>query len=90
MSNKKPEEKFAEDCANGVNSLSFSPKIFIEAMSRQHRTLQQNFTRVCFEWIKHMAEKQEGDYDGRNEASVKACKKILERVDEYDLSLPLI
>ena len=63
---------------------------FIEEMGRDHRTLQQSFTKVCFAWIKHLAEVER--YDARNEASILACRKILagEIKDKYDLSLPLI
>jgi len=65
-------------------------KLFVERMSREHRTLQQAFTRLCFMWIQHLAKLESNHYDLRNEASVKAAKKIMSHVDEYDLHLPTI
>jgi hypothetical protein len=52
-------------------------KEFIRAMTRQHRTLQQNFTRLCSEWIKHLAGLSNTQYDARNEASVKYAKQVV-------------
>lgn len=50
---------------------------FIKAMSLEHRTTQQSFTRLCLLWIEHVA--SDGyRYDGRNEASHKVCKTITE------------
>lgn len=85
---KTPEETFAEVCSNSVNPMGFRPKLFAEAMGRQHRTLQQGFTRLCFAWIEHLASLQRGQYDLRNEASVVAAKKIVASVD--CLYLPLV
>jgi len=89
---KTKEEEFAETCGNAVNPMGFGVEEFAKAMGRQHRTLQQNFTKACFAWIQHLASLEENQYDLRNEASVKACKKILagEIKDHYDLMLPLI
>ena len=87
---KTLEEKFAEVCGDSVNPMGFSATDFAKAMGRQHRTLQQNFTKVCFAWIQHLASLEENQYDLRNEASVKAAKKIVAGVDKYDLMLPLI
>lgn len=89
---KTKEEEFAEVASNAVNPMGFSPERFAEAMGRQHRTLQQNFTKICLAWIMHLASRRENQYDLRNEASVKVAKKILagEIKDQYDLHLPLI
>lgn len=86
------EEDFAKICADSVNPMGFSPEKFAKAMGRQHRTLQQNFTRVCFAWIQHLASLEANEYDLRNKASVETCRKILagEIKDKYDLALPLI
>lgn len=90
MAYEKREQEFAARCAEAVNPMNFSTKIFCEALGRQHRTLQQNFTRVCLAWIKYLASLEEGEYDLRNEASVKTSRNILEKVGEYNLNLPLI
>ena len=84
------EKLLAEAIGDGVNALAFSPKLFCDAMSRQHRTLQQSFTRICFAWINHLAGLKENEYDGRNEASVLACQKVKGRCLTDDFYLPLI
>jgi len=70
-------EKGARDMADLVNSLSFEVPVFIDEMARQHRTLQQSFTDLCFRWIYHLATLEESQYDGRNEAAVKQAKVIV-------------
>jgi hypothetical protein len=84
------EEKLAETISNGVNVMGQSPEAFAAAMGRQHRTLQQNFTRFCFAWIRHLAKLEENQYDLRNEASVKACREIVQRTGESSSFLPFI
>ena len=88
MSKKTREEEVAEQMAGAVNGMGFNYKACTDALGKEHRTLQQNFTKLCFAWIQHMAEVKE--HDLRNEASVKACKKIMTGVDKYDLMLPFI
>jgi len=63
---------------------------FVEFMDREHRTLQQGFTRVLVAWIRHLASLKENWYDLRNEASVKLAKKIMESVPYESLFLPFI
>ena len=60
---------------NGLNTMGFDPKPYVNLMCRQHRTLQQSFTRLCFAWLKTVASDGYG-YDGRNEASHLAAKAI--------------
>lgn len=68
-------------CANEVSdmlcSLGFVPELFCAEMRKDHRTIQQNFTRLCFEWIKTCAV---DDYptDERNRASHVKCKAIVD------------
>ena len=45
-------------------------------MSRQHRTLQQNFTRLCLKWLEYVAS-DEYRTDGRNEQSKDIAQKLL-------------
>ena len=61
---------------------------FVKQMSRQHRTLQQAFTRICQAWFLHLANLEESHYDLRNEASVELAKKI--KVTLENSHLPLI
>tara|TARA_B110000908_G_C10185876_1_gene417954 strand:+ start:987 stop:1283 length:297 start_codon:yes stop_codon:yes gene_type:complete len=82
MENK--EQKFADEITNKLNAFGFNQKDFNEAMSREHRTLQQNFTRMCLGWIEHLAETDLKRTDHRNEASVKVSKKLIERFLEQE------
>lgn len=68
-----------------LNNGTFNYDAFCEALSREHRTLQQNFTRLCFAWIQHCAN---DDYatDLRNEASHIKCKRIVDTMESADTS----
>jgi|TARA_B100001094_G_C17426676_1_gene437160 hypothetical protein len=70
-------KELANEITNYLNTYGNKSIEFNEAMSREHRTLQQNFTRLCLGWIEHCAS---DDYrtDGRNEASQNTAKAILE------------
>jgi len=70
-------EKLTNEITNYVNSFSSKSEEFTEAMSREHRTLQQSFTRLCLKWIEHCAS-DEYRHDPRNEASHDICKTIVE------------
>lgn len=59
-----------------VNSYSLDQDQFNQTMSREHRTLQQSFTRLCLKWIEHVAS-DEYRTDGRNEASHDICDKLI-------------
>jgi hypothetical protein len=61
---------------NYLNSFSNKSEAFNQAMSNEHRTLQQTFTKLCLAWIEHVAS-EEYRVDGRNEASKNTCKDIL-------------
>jgi hypothetical protein len=66
----------------------FTPD-FIEEMSREHRTLQQNFTGLCLSWFEHLSKLSESQYDGRNAASVQAARRIVKALDGQ-MRLPFI
>ena len=56
---------------------------FTDQAMTMHRTLQQMFTNLCFEWIRSMAAKSEtGQYDARNEYSVNKCKEFVDSQQE--------
>jgi hypothetical protein len=64
---------------------------FYKTMQEQHRTFQQDFTRLCVGWLircKQLHEK--GLYDERNEASCKLGVKFVQQIDELDRILPRI
>ena len=78
----------AETVADYVNNMGHDPKEFVEQMARQHRTLQQSFTGVCLKWLEHLSKLKEGEFDLRNEDSVKVAQKLLKDIDpRYDLGL---
>ena len=57
-----------------VNSFNCDYDEFAQKMGMEHPTLQQNFTKLCCAWLKHLATT---DYwDARNKASVDFAKSI--------------
>jgi len=46
------------------------------ALRREHRTLQQNFTRLCVAWLDSLAKLEPNEYDLRMEGSVKLAKAL--------------
>ena len=84
--NKERTEKVVEEITSFVNTMSLDSEGFIEAMSREHRTLQQSFTKLCLKWIENCAS-DNYRYDPRNEASHEVCKKIVESfIDNNDIA----
>ena len=69
-----------------VNSFNCDYNGFAEKFGYEHRTLQQNFTKLCIAWLKHLAETE--NYDLRNQASVEFAKSIKEQLNTT--ALPLI
>ena len=59
-----------------VNTYGTDPKEFIELMSREHRTLQQSFSRLVWHWIEFVAS-DEYRTDGRNQASQDVAQRVL-------------
>jgi len=86
---KEEAKKVVRALSDFVNSYSKNTEL-IEAMSREHRTLQQKMTVVCLEWLIHLSELDGAWYDLRNKASVEIAKKIVEAVPEIKYGLPLI
>lgn len=78
---EKPTE-YTVQCAQAIgalaNSYSFAPKKVAEYIAQtEHRTIQQSITRFCIEWLRVCASDDYG-YDGRNEASHKVAKDLLD------------
>ena len=82
------EFKAARALEDAINSFSFNPDRFAEAIPYMHRTLQQNFFRLVRSCVCKMANVELWRIDPRNEASHKMCKAIAEPMSEY--SLPYI
>lgn len=77
-----------------VNAMCFDDEGFCMLMQREHRTLQQSFTRLCLAWIKFVASSKY-QFDGRNEAAHEMCKGLLESAekggfDTRHLNLPMV
>lgn len=87
-------KELAEQVAKFVNSMSndHSIKEFCKAMGRDHRTLQQSFSKLCYEWIRFQSEQYEAeDFDGRNEYACKVAHKIMNHDElKYETQMPLI
>jgi len=74
---KQAEKSFeiAEELSDLVNNFSFDARFFCDAMATQHRTLQQNFTRLLMNWVEYCAS-DNYRFDGRNEGTKNLCKKL--------------
>ena len=73
-----------------LNSMSFDPEEFCKEFTREHRTIQQNFTRLCIHWLSTCAS-DDYRFDGRNEASHKIAKALIESQDADFIScIPFI
>jgi len=56
----------------------------VHALRSEHRTLQQDFTRLCIAWFEKLAGLENYDYDLRMEASVKLAKALEHSPDFND------
>lgn len=71
------------DAANAVsNIVNYSggagTNAFLEQMSRDHRTLQQSFTRLCLQWLEQVAERKGPQFtDARNETSQEIAENLI-------------
>ena len=83
------EKENVQKVSSMLNSFSFNGKEFCELMCREHRTLQQSFTRLCIEWLCTCAS-DDYRYDGRNEASHIVAKALIESQDADFIGLPFI
>ena len=71
--------------------------VFVQALAREHRTLQQSSTKLMLKWIEHAASDQYR-MDGRNESTHNVCKQMVDdfkvKKENYGFSpsswLPLI
>lgn len=63
-----------------VNDCGFQYMELAEKMANNHPTLQQNFMRLCANFIQRMAEKTY--CDDRNRVSVEYAKAIMDNVGE--------
>jgi hypothetical protein len=76
LKNKAEAKAIAEQISNYVNVFGDKGKPFTEAMSYQHRTLQQSFTRLALQWLEYVAS-DEYKTDARNEQSHEVAKVLM-------------
>jgi len=89
MTRDERNKQNAEQVAEMLNVFGFDNDGFCDAMCRQHRTLQQNFTRLCIAWLATCAS-DDYRYDGRNEASHEVAKALINSQDADFLGLPFV
>ena len=88
--NTSRNEENVRKVSDMLNNMSFDPEGFCKEMTKEHRTLQQSFTRLCIEWLCTCAS-DEYRYDGRNEASHIIAKALIESQDaDFIGSIPFI
>lgn len=81
-------EQAAKNLADSLNSFGNGPEIeiFVETMLKEHRTLQQSSFKAILRLIQRWAElESSGRYDGRNEFTVKTCRKLIETLEKEDV-----
>ena len=81
---KTIDADIVKEINNYVNSYSSNYKEFARLMSYEHRTLQQNFTKLCIAWLKELSETE--NYDLRNKASIEFAQSIKDKL----VNLPLV
>lgn len=86
----KEASEVADCVARFLNGTPRQEDSFVAAMGREHRTLQQNFTRLCRAWFEHLAALEHGDYDGRNQGSVEMAKALVKTDAWQKAGLPYI
>jgi hypothetical protein len=84
---------FLSDFVNVLGGHSAEEDKFIGLVLSNHRTLQQNTFRLMYKLMQAWAiEGERGNFDMRNEATLKACVKITKTLEEdgYGFFLPYI
>lgn len=75
------EKQLVTHITNEINCI-FDYKAFVEQMSREHRSLQADFTTLCLEWLLKCREMYENqNFDGRNEHSCRTGKVLMDYLE---------
>ena len=81
----------AEALSRFLNCIGFRIEDVVEHLARDHRTIQQRVTKFAVAWLERCAKMQaDGEFDGRNAASVELGKKFVERTTEQERAMPFI
>ena len=85
------EKKAANQILQSINTFADFKKI-ANLIANDHPTLQQSFMRLAMEFIRIESDKTENQYDLRNEATIKVCQLIKEKLpyEDFNGRLPLI
>ena len=81
LTKEQAAKVIAEKITDYVNSFSDKSEEFNNAMSNQHRTLQQSFTKLCLKWLEHCAT-NEYRFDGRNEGAHQVSSELIKLFKE--------
>lgn len=86
-----PIASMVSNITNHINSNSRDPQGFCDAMSHEHRTLQQSFTRLCIAWLQYVG-RDEYLTDARNADTKRLGREINHLINTggIDPALPLI
>lgn len=81
---RKTGTEMAEELSNFTNSmLSTGREEFIKGVTTDHRTLQDDMFKMFFGCIEEWSKLYEqGNYDGRNEGSLKLANTMIEALKE--------
>lgn len=85
--------KVAQCLTDYVNPMGHDNRLVATELTYEHRTLQQQVFELMITCIDTWANLNENQYDGRNEATVKASRKIIELCGDewkYLKRMPLI
>jgi hypothetical protein len=91
MENKKAGQDAAYILSQMVNRMGGGPerKDFVDAVTNDHRTLQQQTFGLFMSCIETWSKSDR--FDARNEYTIKMCKKMMESVkDEWFGRCPMI
>lgn len=79
--------QIAKQLSSYANGMSKNPAGFVDAVTGDHRTLQQSMMRLFVECIYRWSEE---DYDMRNEETVRLSKRIRTEMEIYYQGKPLL
>ena len=77
----KKTKEVVQEITDYVNTFNDKGEEFCQAMSCEHRTLQQSFTKLCLQWLEHCAS-DEYRTDARNEGSQKIARALMDCLRE--------
>lgn len=84
-------ERVTKEFTRSILNTFTDPDDFVEAMLNEHRTIQQNFTRLVARYLGELAKLHDkGRFDARNQASVEFAKKVQEQVLAEGVGFPHI